>query len=118
MKNFMPIIATLGIFTNTFYSQEIMDVRQLTFDDTREGFPSWSPDGKYIIYQSTDMNDTTGKNGLWKISLDGTGAEQVFSGVAEHPTGSQRRIRLVSGWRENSIQQFHIMECRYLDKGC
>ena len=25
---------------------------------------------------------------MWKISLDGTGAEQIFSGVAEHPKWS------------------------------
>jgi Tol biopolymer transport system component len=34
------------------------------------------------------MNDTLGKNGLWKVSADGTGAEKLFRGLAGHPKWS------------------------------
>jgi len=34
------------------------------------------------------MNDTLGKNGLWKVSAEGAEAKQIFSGLAEHPKWS------------------------------
>ncbi len=84
MKNPALIIAFLVICTFKLNAQDMFNVRRLTFDPAQEGFSTWSPDGKFIIYQHTDLNDTTGKNGLWKILPDGSGAEQVYSGVAEH----------------------------------
>jgi Tol biopolymer transport system component len=70
-------------------AQDRFECRQLTFDSAQNGFSSWSPDGKFIVYQYTDMRgDTLGKNGLWVISPDGTGAKQIFKGLAEHPKWS------------------------------
>lgn len=88
MRNLTAIVALLGIWTISLNAQDMFKARQLTFDKAQQGFPTWSPDGKSIIYQYTDMNDTIGKNGLWKVSEDGTGAKQIFSGVAEHPKWS------------------------------
>jgi len=68
--------------------QDIFPVRQLTFDPAQQGFATWSPDSKFIVYQYTDMNDTLDKNGLWKISVKGTEAKQIFRGLAEHPKWS------------------------------
>jgi Tol biopolymer transport system component len=36
------------------------------------------------VYQYTDLKDTTGRNGLWKISPDDNSAERIVEGIAEH----------------------------------
>jgi Tol biopolymer transport system component len=84
MINSTLIIAVLTICIISLNAQDMFMARQLTFDVAQQGFATWSPDGKSIIYQYTDLYDTTGRNGLWKISPDGTGAEHIFFGIAEH----------------------------------
>ena len=84
MKNPILLLAMLAIFTVSPNAQDMFEAKQLTFDPAQEGFAAWSPDGKSIIFQHTEFNDTAGKNGLWKINSDGSGAVQVFKGLAEH----------------------------------
>jgi len=86
MRNPTFIAVVLMICTIGLHAQETFNARQLTSKPAREGFPTFSPDGKYIICQQTDRIDTTGQNGLWKIPLKNvSGAKQIFSGIAEHP---------------------------------
>jgi Tol biopolymer transport system component len=50
MKNLTIIIAVLGICTIGLRAQDMFNARRLTFDPAQEGFSTWSPDGKSIIY--------------------------------------------------------------------
>jgi len=85
MKSLFKIIfVTIIVFFVKVPAQDKFECRRLTLDPAQEGFATWSPDGKSIIFQHTDLKDTTDKNGLWKILPDGTGAVQILSGVAEH----------------------------------
>ena len=85
MKNLTLIIAIMGICAFIVNAQNMFTARRLTFEPAQEGFAAWSSDGKYIIFPHTNMKDTIGKNGLWKILPDGTEEKQVFKGIAEHP---------------------------------
>ncbi|MCU0415472.1 MAG: hypothetical protein MUE91_13925 [Ignavibacteriaceae bacterium] len=89
MKSLFKICsAMIFVFTINITAQDKFECRKLTSDRERKGFPSWLPDNKTIIYQVTNHNDSLGNNGLWIISKDGSGAKQIFNGIAEHPKWS------------------------------
>ena len=88
MKNRLILVLFFGCWAVILNAQDMFNVRSLTSDPAQQGFPTWSPDGKHIVYQYTDKWDTIGNNGLWKISENGTGAEQIYHGIVEHPKWS------------------------------
>jgi Tol biopolymer transport system component len=88
MKKYGVLIAILGFVLNVLCAQDRFPVRQLTFGWAQKGFPTWSPDGKFLIYQHSDRYDTLGLNGLWRILPDGSGAVQIINELAEHPRWS------------------------------
>ncbi len=68
----------------------IMDVAskqwvQLTHDGGRNDFPSWAPDGRHIVFQSS----RSGSEEIWSMLADGTNQKRLtFSGRNTQPNWS------------------------------
>lgn len=87
MKRNKVIAAYLLLFILCFvsiYSQDLYPVKRLTFEDSQDSFPSWSPDGDRIIYSRLDRNDST-NTGLWHVAPTGGIPRQLINTLAEHP---------------------------------
>ena len=58
---------------------------QLSHDGGRNDFPSWSPDGRHIVFQSS----RSGKEEIWMMLADGTKVRQLtFTGRNSQPNWS------------------------------
>jgi TolB protein len=58
---------------------------QLSHDGGRNDFPSWSPDGRHIVFQSS----RSGKEEIWMMLADGTKIQQLtFTGRNTQPNWS------------------------------
>ncbi len=58
---------------------------QLTHDGGRNDFPSWSPDGRHVVFQSS----RSGKEEIWMMLADGTKLHQLtFTGRNTQPNWS------------------------------
>lgn len=89
MNTRMTIVILLFFSSLNLYSQDGFQARLLVSSPYREGFPTFSPNGIFMVFQRTERVDTTGQNGLWRIALSYPSLErQIYSGVAEHPRWS------------------------------
>ena len=72
---------------NDIYLMDIASKQwvQLTNDGGRNDFPSWSPDGRHIVYQSS----RSGSEQIWTMLADGTKVQQLtFNGRNTQPNWS------------------------------
>ncbi len=86
--SYVPRLIFLFLLLNptlNLLAQDLFPVAQLTTDPVQEGFPCWSADGSFIIFQRFAWDDTVGRNGIWKYSFADGKTEQIYSGIAEHP---------------------------------
>jgi TolB protein len=88
MEKLMLTLLAATFTVAVLHSQDRYPVKQLTFDSAQEGFPSWSPDGKTIVYMFIDMIDGKPVFGSRKISSDGGTPVQFTDFATEHPQWS------------------------------
>lgn len=86
--SFIVFCVFMSLAFADLHGQDKFNSTQFTFERARVGFPTWSPDGKFIIYSYISFNDSMGKSGLWKVSLDGKEKKQICFELAEHPRWS------------------------------
>lgn len=109
VRNINLLFAAMIVFTVGVFGQDKFNKTRLTFDPAQEGFPTWSPDGKSIVYAYISHNDTLGKSGLWKISLEDNERRQILSGIAEHPKWSpDGKFIVFDADSGNSMRMFEV----------
>jgi TolB protein len=64
------VLGGADIYVMDVASRQIV---QLTHDGGRNDFPSWSPDGRHIVFQST----RSGTEQIWSVLADGTHLQQL-----------------------------------------
>lgn len=68
--------------------QDLFPLIRLTSDSVRDGFPSWSPDGKTLVYSFFDVIDGRQVFGARTIPSDGGTPQTLTEFITEHPQWS------------------------------
>jgi TolB protein len=78
------VLGGADIYVMDIASRQIV---QLTHDGGRNDFPSWSPDGRHIVFEST----RSGSEQIWSVLADGTHPQQLtHQGRNTQPNWSYR----------------------------
>lgn len=78
------VLGGADIYVMDIASRQIV---QLTHDGGRNDFPSWSPDGRHLVFESTRSNT----HQIWSVLADGTHLQQLTrSGSNTQPNWSYR----------------------------
>lgn len=109
MKTGTSCAAMLVIFCLVSLSdakaQEEHGLRQLTDDPAQDGFPSWAPDGRYIVFSRYAGEEAPERTGLYMVSPDGGEPLRLTTVIGEHPDWSpDGRYVAFDGDFGNSIQ--------------
>jgi hypothetical protein len=78
------------------YDLESQDIQKVSDDAGQDYFPSWSPDGKSVLYFEAEGFGTGAgyaMSGIWLAAADGSGAKKLAT-----PTSSDEQL---VGWRDN-----------------
>jgi Tol biopolymer transport system component len=97
------------LFYGVLSAQEPFPVTQLTTAPAQEGFASWMPGGKELIYSNTDIWDTMGNLGIWKLALMEAPPVQIYQGIAKHPQISPDGKWLAFAAIEGEILNLFVM---------
>jgi TolB protein len=103
---FVAVQIVITSFCGTdLLAQEKYPVQQLTVGPAQEGFPSWSPDGRTIVYSLGQRGDSERPTGLWKVSAQGGEPWPFTDFIGEHPDWSPDGYYIVfDAERGNSIK--------------
>ena len=100
---------------NGNYDLYVMDIAthelvELTRDAGRNERPSWAPDGRHLVFEST----RTGTRQIWSMLADGTDARQLTTeGRTNRPTGRRNSADTKQAWRaENGCFGFWLF-CQF-----
>ena len=77
------IFLTCGLAGANSGQEYQKSIKQLTFEPSVEYYPSWSPDGKYLVFSS----DRAGQN-LWIVPSEGGTPVQLTTTDSNHPSWS------------------------------
>jgi len=99
------VITACFTFSLEAAAQEEHGLRQLTDDPAMDGFPSWSPDGRSIVFSRYGGDAAPERTGLWVVSPDAGVPKRLTTVIGEHPDWSpDGRYIVFDGDFGNSIQ--------------